>query len=151
MDLSKFAKFANFTDGMMNLSFGKVCSEKSLEILKDNKLETLNLLGQQKETWQNILSIVLLFSTIISGVMGYGKSTKDSKKKPLSETTKTICKIIFWISLFCLIPMSGFSLFKYYIYSREYFKWLKKLGKYPSCQNKIIMKNIMRQTLNSLG
>jgi hypothetical protein len=48
----------------------------------------------------------LLISTIIYGVMEYGKPSKDSK--PLSETTKTICKIIFWISLFCLIHMSGF-------------------------------------------
>ena len=140
---------SKITEDMVKGTFVDNCGEKSLKILEVNELKKLNLLGEQKEIWPQILSIVLLISTIISGAMGYGKPSKDSKKKPLSETTKTICKIIFWISLFCLIPMSGFSLFKYMMYLKDFKFWYKNLS--SNCKRQYRMGNAVRQLINAFA
>ena len=132
----------NIGTSYLDSEFIKECGEASL------KFKTLTPIGTQKTIWPQILTIALLFPTIISGAIGYGKPTKDSKKKPFSKTSKTIFKIIFWVSLVCLISMGSFSAFSYIMYLIDYNKWYNSLS--GKCRNDLFAINNIKSAINLL-
>ena len=126
----------------INTQFIKECGEKSLNY------NTLTPIGTQQTSWPQILTIVLLFPTIISGAIGYGEPEKKSKKKPLSKTIKTICRVIFWISLISLISMAGLATYGFIRYLIEYNSWYNSLS--GQCRNDLFAINSIKSTLNSI-
>tara|TARA_B100000768_G_scaffold181363_1_gene204058 strand:- start:4474 stop:4884 length:411 start_codon:yes stop_codon:yes gene_type:complete len=131
----------NIGTSYIDTQFIKECGEKSINF------NTLTPIGTQKKIWPQILTIVLLFPTIIFGAIGYGEPTKKSKKKPLSKTTKTICRIIFWMSIISLISMAGLSTYDFIIYLIEYNSWYNSLS--GQCRNDLFAINSLKSALNS--
>lgn len=93
-----------------------------------NDYPSLNHLGEMKFHFYTPLAITLLVTTIIFFILAYGKIKKNGKDVQLKESTRTIYKVLAWISLILFIPASGMTIYKYIIYLTQYGEWIKKLS-----------------------
>tara|TARA_Y200000002_G_C22169310_1_gene450381 strand:+ start:109 stop:519 length:411 start_codon:yes stop_codon:yes gene_type:complete len=93
--------------------------------------DNLTPLGRQKNILPFVLSVVIFILMAICFGLAY-KKPKDKKK---SNKNKTIYKILFWLLLICFLPLTAYSIYIYFIYLEEYFKWYSSLG--TDCENQL--------------
>ena len=131
----------NFGASYLESQFIKECGSKAVGY------NSLTSMGKQKSILPQVFTLIVFIGMIISFAIGYGKS-KD-KKKEAKESTKTIFKVLFWLLLLGFLPLSGFTIYQYIIYLKQYNQWFSSLS--LDCQMKLQAINSIQSALNALS
>lgn len=131
----------NFGASYLENQFIKECGSKAVGY------NSLTPMGKQKSILPQVFTLIVFIGMIISFAIGYGKS-KD-KKKEAKESTKTIFKVLFWLLLLGFLPLSGFTIYQYIIYLKQYNQWFSSLS--LDCQMKLQAINSIQSALNALS
>lgn len=118
----------NFGTSYLETQFISECGSKAANF------DTLTPMGKQKSVLPQVFTLIVFIGMIISFAIGYGKS-KDKKGKEIKGTSKTIFKVLFWLLLIGFLPLSGFTIYRYIIFLKQYNQWFSSLS--LDCQMKL--------------
>tara|TARA_B100000925_G_C21797459_1_gene383110 strand:- start:3 stop:416 length:414 start_codon:yes stop_codon:yes gene_type:complete len=131
----------NFGTSYLESQFLNECGSKAIGF------NSLTPMGKQKSVLPQIFTVIVLVGMLISFGIGYGKS-KD-KKKEMKKSTKTVFRVLFWLLLLSFIPLSGFAVYKYIIYLKQYNQWFSSLS--LDCQMKLQAISSIQSALSALN
>jgi len=132
----------NFGTSYFEREFITECGSKAVGF------NTLTPMGKQKSVLSQVFTLIVFIGMIISFAIGYGKS-KDKNGKEIKGTSKTIFKVLFWLLLIGFLPLSGFTIYRYFIYLKQYNQWFSSLS--LDCQMKLQAINNIESALNALN
>lgn len=104
--------------------------------------------GGQTNQLYNILTLLVIFLSVITGAIAYGKD-KDGKPPIKDKKVIDFSKIIFWGLIISLLPLIIMAIYEYILFSQQWQKWFNQLT--PTCQNQWNTMNMISTALNNLA
>tara|TARA_B100000795_G_C22640864_1_gene376415 strand:+ start:341 stop:781 length:441 start_codon:yes stop_codon:yes gene_type:complete len=132
----------NFGTSYFETQFIQECGSKAAGF------DTLTSLGKQKSILPQVFTLIVFIGMIISLTIGYG-TLKDKNGEKMDKSTKTIFKVLFWLLLLGFLPLSGFTIYRYIIFWKQYSQWFSSLS--LDCQMKLQAINSIESALTALN
>lgn len=118
----------NFGTSYLETQFISECGSKAANF------DTLTTMGKQKSVLPQVFMVVIFIAMIICFILGYDNS-KDKNEIKMAKSTKSIFKVLFWLFLLGFLPLSGFTIYRYIIFLKQYNQWFSSLS--LDCQMKL--------------